>query len=89
NQLDDYQECLDTKNLFNYQGSLSFTQDEYQSLLQASNNNLERVKQAIETMTRHFLANYYNQIKKEQKIKGSKTKPEEIELVTNFHIEDE
>ncbi|TON99870.1 hypothetical protein CGH46_23145, partial [Vibrio parahaemolyticus] len=32
---------------------------------------------------------YYNQIKKEQKIKGSKTKPEEIELVTNFHIEDE
>ncbi|TON61356.1 hypothetical protein CGH52_25800, partial [Vibrio parahaemolyticus] len=49
NQLDDYQECLDTKNLFNYQGSLSFTQDEYQSLLQASNNNLERVKQAIET----------------------------------------
>ncbi|HCG8040042.1 TPA: hypothetical protein NJ512_004844 [Vibrio parahaemolyticus] len=89
NQLDDYQECLETKNLFNYQGSLSFTKDEYQRLLQASNNNVERVKQAIETMTRHFLANYYNQIKKEQKIKGSKTKPEEVELVTNFHIEDE
>ena len=88
-QLDKYDECLTPQKLFNYQGSLSFTQDEYQRLLKASNNNQEHVKQAMTDITRHYLANYYNQIKKEQKIKDKKTKPEEIELITNFHIENE
>ncbi|HFI9398380.1 TPA: hypothetical protein ACGSTT_003822 [Vibrio parahaemolyticus] len=87
-QLDDYQECLNPKKLFNYQGSLSFTQVEYQRLLKASGGNAAQAKAMMENITRHYLASYYNQIKKEQKIKG-KTKPEEIELVSNFHIEDE
>jgi hypothetical protein len=87
-QLDDYQECLDPQKLFNYQGSLSFTQDEYQRLLKASGGNEVKAKAIMENITRQFLASYYNQIKKEQKIKG-KTKPEKIELVSNFHIEGE
>ncbi|HHG3527132.1 TPA: hypothetical protein ACPVZK_004102 [Vibrio parahaemolyticus] len=88
-QLDDYQECLDPQKLFNYQGSLSFTQDEYQRLLKASGGNEVKAKSMMENITRHYLASYYNQIKKEQKIKGKKTKPEEIELALNFHIEGE
>ncbi|NAZ53281.1 hypothetical protein GL177_07895 [Vibrio toranzoniae] len=87
-QLDDYQECLDPQKLFNYQGSLSFTQDEYQRLLKASGGDEVKAKSMMENITRQFLASYYNQSKKEQKIKG-KTKPEQIELVSNFHIEDE
>ncbi|MEK2046732.1 hypothetical protein WOB91_09920 [Vibrio parahaemolyticus] len=88
-QLDDYQECLDPQKLFNYQGSLSFTQAEYQRLLKASGGNEAQAKAMMENITRHYLASYYNQIKKEQKIKGKKTKPEEIVLVSNFHIEGE
>jgi hypothetical protein len=87
-QLDDHQECLDPQKLFNYQGSLSFTQAEYQRLLKASGGDEVKAKSMMENITRQFLASYYNQIKKEQKIKG-KTKPEAIELVSNFHIEDE
>ncbi|HAV1518668.1 TPA: hypothetical protein JG825_001970 [Vibrio parahaemolyticus] len=89
NQLDDYQECLDPQKLFNYQGSLSFTQAEYQKLLKASGGNEAQAKSFMENITRHYLASYYNQIKKEQKIKGKKTKPEDIELALNFHIEGE
>ncbi|HHC7240978.1 hypothetical protein [Vibrio parahaemolyticus] len=88
-QLDDYQECLEPQKLFNYQGSLSFTQAEYQRLLKASGGNEAQAKAMMENITRHYLASYYNQIKKEQQIKGKKTKPEEIELVSNFHIEGE
>ncbi len=88
-QLDDYQECSDPQKLFNYQGSLSFTQAEYQRLLKASGGNEAQAKAMMENITRHYLASYYNQIKKEQKIKGKKTKPEEIVLVSNFHIEGE
>ncbi|EHZ2725405.1 hypothetical protein L7E35_002950 [Vibrio parahaemolyticus] len=88
-QLDDYQECLDPQKLFNYQGSLSFTQAEYQKLLKASGGNEAQAKSFMENITRHYLASYYNQIKKEQKIKGKKTKPEDIELALNFHIEGE
>ena len=87
-QLDDYHECLDPQKLFNYQGSLSFTQAEYQRLLKASGGDETQAKSMMENITRQFLASYYNQIKKEQKIKG-KTKPEEIELVSNFHIKGE
>ncbi|HAS6487648.1 TPA: hypothetical protein GRR93_08935 [Vibrio parahaemolyticus] len=89
NQLDDYQECLDPQKLFNYQGSLSFTKLEYQRLLKASGDNEVKAKAMMENITRHYLASYYNQIKKEQKIKGKKTKPEDIELALNFHIEGE
>ncbi len=88
-QLDDYQECLDPQKLFNYQGSLSFTKLEYQRLLKASGDNEVKAKAMMENITRHYLASYYNQIKKEQKIKGKKTKPEDIELALNFHIEGE
>ncbi|HHF3182977.1 TPA: hypothetical protein ACPJ1Q_002184 [Vibrio alginolyticus] len=87
-QLDDYQECLNPQKLFNYQGSLSFTQAEYQKLLKASGGDETQAKAMMENITRQFLASYYNQIKKEQKIKG-KTKPEEVELALNFHIEGE
>ncbi|MFA0156546.1 hypothetical protein [Vibrio sp. 10N.261.46.A3] len=88
-QLDDYQECLAPQKLFNYQGSLSFTQAEYQRLLKASGGNETQAKAMMENITRHYLASYYNQIKKEQKIKGKKTTPEEIELALNFHIKGE
>ncbi|HHY0487184.1 MULTISPECIES: hypothetical protein [Vibrio] len=88
-QLDNHQECLDPQKLFNYQGSLSFTQAEYQKLLKASGDDEVKAKSMMENITRHYLASYYNQIKKEQKIKGKKTKPEDIELALNFHIEDE
>ncbi|MEA5262255.1 hypothetical protein VB383_05980 [Vibrio parahaemolyticus] len=87
-QLDDHQECLNPQKLFNYQGSLSFTQAEYHTLLKASGGDETQAKAMMENITRHYLASYYNQIKKEQKIKG-KTKPEEIELASNFHIEGE
>ncbi|NAZ97681.1 hypothetical protein [Vibrio toranzoniae] len=88
-QLDDYQECLDPQKLFNYQGSLSFTQAEYQRLLKASGGNEVKAKSMMENITRQFIASYYNQIKKEQRIKGKKTKSEDIELAINFHIERE
>ena len=88
-QLDDYQECLDPQKLFNYQGSLSFTQAEYQRLLKASGGDETQAKAMMENITRHYLASYYNQIKKEQKIKGKKTTPEDIELALNFHIKGE
>lgn len=88
-QLDDHQECLDPQKLFNYQGSLSFTQAEYQKLLKASGGDEVKAKSMMVNITRHYLASYYNQIKKEQKIKGKKTKPEDIELALNFHIEGE
>ncbi|MDE1255394.1 hypothetical protein, partial [Vibrio aestuarianus] len=87
-QLDDHQESLNPQKLFNYQGSLSFTQAEYHTLLKASGGDETQAKAMMENITRHYLASYYNQIKKEQKIKG-KTKPEEIELASNFHIEGE
>ncbi|ELX4189962.1 hypothetical protein QJ358_003392 [Vibrio vulnificus] len=87
-QLDDHQECLNPQKLFNYQGSLSFTQAEYHTLLKASGGDETQAKAMMDNITRHYLASYYNQIKKEQKIKG-KTKPEEIELASNFHIEGE
>ncbi|EHH1191602.1 hypothetical protein M2G58_09120 [Vibrio vulnificus] len=68
---------------------MSFTQAEYQKLLKASGGNEAQAKSFMENITRHYLASYYNQIKKEQKIKGKKTKPEDIELALNFHIEGE
>ncbi|WP_140137916.1 hypothetical protein [Vibrio parahaemolyticus] len=68
---------------------MSFTKLEYQRLLKASGDNEVKAKAMMENITRHYLASYYNQIKKEQKIKGKKTKPEDIELALNFHIEGE
>ncbi|HAS6065971.1 TPA: hypothetical protein I7114_04480 [Vibrio vulnificus] len=86
--LDEYGECLDKTQIFGYMLNATLTQGEYQNILNHCKGDKYKAKMLMKRIKNDVICAYYNQIKKDQKIKGE-TKIGDIESMDNYHIEGE
>ena len=90
--LDEHNECLNTKgedSLYSLKGNCTLEMDEYERILKYANGDKEKAKQILDEINNDFLAMYINEVKKQRGIKGRKTTINDIEKMSNFHIENE
>ncbi|MEL0629939.1 hypothetical protein [Psychromonas aquatilis] len=89
NELDLNGECFDKKKLFNYKCNFTFQKHEYNKILDHFKGNEEKTKEKMKEIQNEFFCVFYNDLKKAQGIKGRLTKRSDIEVLSNWHIDNE